>query len=133
LVPSEEQAELIMQIRKLRSNPNPFLIRDGFKIYGSITKRDRITLKEELYPIYDIAEVLEMPVSSIEKLVEMEEIPHIRFGDAVLFPWSEISEVDPDHLHDVLGSMNKNPVSGKTALGLLAVGLGAGLLFWPRG
>lgn len=120
-----------MQKRRIKSNPNPFLIRDGFKIYGSITKHDRITVREELYPIYDIAEVLEMPVSSIEKLVEMEEIPHIRFGDAVMFPWSEISEIDPDRLHGVLGSVKTNPAFNKTALRILAIGVGAWLFFWP--
>lgn len=121
-----------MQKRRMRSNPNPFLIRDGFRIYGSITKHDRITLREELYPIHDISEALEVPVGSIEKLVDMEEIPHIKFGDAVLFPWSEISEVDLGHLHSVLRNVNSNPSSGKTALGLLALGLGACLFFWPR-
>lgn len=126
-----------------RGNPgikrNPFTIKDGFRLFGSVLGKTRISLSDELLTLNDVPGFVTASVDDLNLLVEFDMLPHIKFGGEVFVPFAEL---DAMMAHESEGEMKdrirwarhfkgleRNPAP--SAFGwVVGVGLGLAVLGW---
>jgi hypothetical protein len=122
------------------SNPrirrNPFTIRDSFKIIASASGRKRIsTNDEELLRVEEVPGFVQVSEDDLRLLIELEQMPHIMFGDEPFVPFEELDALEAQGPSGGLSRLvsqarRTRPLRINPGVATWVIVFGGVLLFW---